>query len=129
MAYRNDPKRGAMELSEKNSDVPEDTSEQLNPNFTAESKPTPKDTNPVKFMQKIKGQLFFPNGSLQYLGEIYDAQANGEGESYYKTGNLEYKGGWYLGKWHGEGWLFNKSSEGLEYQGGWRMGEKNGLGK
>jgi hypothetical protein len=118
-----------MELSEKNSDVPEDPPDLINPNYLPDSKPTPRDTNPVKFMKKIKGQLFYPDSSLRYQGEIYDAQANGEGEGYYKTGNLEYKGGWYLGKWHGEGWLFNRSSEGLEYQGGWRMGEKNGLGK
>ena len=69
-------------------------------------------------------------GKEIYKGEIVNDLPHGEGQLYYPSGSVHYLGSFFQGKFHGDGklWSLAKSGSWLQYDGKFSHGEKHGKG-
>lgn len=88
--------------------------------------------NLIVFDPKYKIELYYPDGSLKYKGEVVDRNIpHGYGTLYNrKNGHKIYKGDLYLGYREGFGCSFYsyKDTNVIAYQGDWTHNEKSGKG-
>jgi antitoxin component YwqK of YwqJK toxin-antitoxin module len=77
--------------------------------------------------EQIKGFIFSPNTTGDYIGEIKDGTPHGWGKAYLSNG-LIYEGEWKEGKLHGKVKQFYPEGN-LEFEGEYRYGIRNGFGK
>lgn len=68
-------------------------------------------------------EKYYPDGILQYEGNVQNGIPNGYGKMYYPSGMLQYEGMWANGVYHGKGTLYDEQG-GQVYNGEWVNGHK-----
>lgn len=73
-------------------------------------------------------EIFYPDGTVMYRGNIRDGQYHGQGKVYYNDATLQYEGQFNEGIWEGFGKEYNRNGV-LVFEGKRVRGKLNGNGK